>query len=75
MYLLDADTLTHLYAQHPRVVERLRQCDEPEIGISIVTKAEVLRCAVRVPAESGERRTSRAHKAGWRSAKRCCDNC
>jgi tRNA(fMet)-specific endonuclease VapC len=43
MYLLDADTLTHLHARHPRVVERLRQCDEPEIGISIVTKAEVLR--------------------------------
>ena len=43
MHLFDADTLTHLHAQHPRVVERLRQCDDPEIGISIVTKAEVLR--------------------------------
>jgi tRNA(fMet)-specific endonuclease VapC len=43
MHLLDADTLTHLHAQHPRVVERLRRCDDPEIGISIVTKAEVLR--------------------------------
>ena len=33
MHLLDADTLTHLHAEHPRVVERLRRCDDPEIGI------------------------------------------
>jgi len=43
MHLLDTDTLTYLHAGHPRVVERLRQCDDPETGISIVTKAEVLR--------------------------------
>ena len=60
MHLLDADTLTHLHAQHPRVVERLRRCDDPEIGISIVTKAEVLRAQVRVPAEGSRRRTNSA---------------
>jgi tRNA(fMet)-specific endonuclease VapC len=56
MHLLDADTLTHLHAQHPRVVERLRQCDDPEIGISIVTKAEVLRarCEFLLKAADGE---------------------
>ena len=56
MRLLDADTLTHLHAQHPRVVQRLRQCDDPEIGISIVTKAEVLRarCEFLLKAADGE---------------------
>ncbi len=43
MYLLNADTLTHLYQGHEKVVERLRQCDDPDIGVSIVTKVEVLR--------------------------------
>ena len=43
MHLLDTDTLTHLHAGHGKVVERLRRCDDVEIGIAIVTKAEVLR--------------------------------
>ena len=43
MHLLDTDTLTYLYAGHAKVVERLRQCDDLEIGVTIVTKAEVLR--------------------------------
>jgi tRNA(fMet)-specific endonuclease VapC len=43
MRLLDADTLTHLHAGHERVIERLRHCDDPDIGITIVTKAEILR--------------------------------
>jgi tRNA(fMet)-specific endonuclease VapC len=43
MYLLDSDTLSYLYAGHGKVVDRLRQCDDVEIGIAIVTKAEVLR--------------------------------
>lgn len=43
MYLLDTDTLTHLWASHPKVVERLRTVDDPDIGITIITKVEVLR--------------------------------
>ena len=43
MHLLDTDTLTHLYAGNPKVVERLRTVDDPDIGITIITKVEVLR--------------------------------
>jgi tRNA(fMet)-specific endonuclease VapC len=43
MHLLDSDTLTFLHAGHGKVVERLHQCDDVEIGIAIVTKAEILR--------------------------------
>ena len=43
MYLLDTDTLTHLWANHPKVAERLRTVDDPDIGITIITKVEVLR--------------------------------
>ena len=63
MHLLDADTLTHLHAQHPRVVERLRQCDDPEIGISIFTKAESC-LRVRLPAEGRRRPASHPRLAG-----------
>ena len=43
MHLLDTDTLTHLYAGRPNVVERLRTVDDPNVGITIITKVEVLR--------------------------------
>ena len=43
MHLLDTDTLTHLYAGHPRVTERLRRLLDPEVGTTIVTKIELLR--------------------------------
>ncbi|AFY44314.1 type II toxin-antitoxin system VapC family toxin [Nostoc sp. PCC 7107] len=43
MYLLDTDTLTYLYAGNANVVERLRSVNDPEVGITIITKAEVLR--------------------------------
>ncbi|MER3493722.1 MAG: PIN domain nuclease [Mastigocladus sp. ERB_26_2] len=43
MHLLDTDTLTHLYAGNPNVVERLKAVEDPEVGITIITKAEVLR--------------------------------
>jgi tRNA(fMet)-specific endonuclease VapC len=43
MRLLDADTLTHLYAGHERVVDRLRRCDDADVAITIITKAEILR--------------------------------
>jgi tRNA(fMet)-specific endonuclease VapC len=43
MYLLDTDTLTHLYAGQSNVVERLRSVDDSDVGITIITKGEVLR--------------------------------
>ncbi|MGO8747041.1 MAG: type II toxin-antitoxin system VapC family toxin [Thermoguttaceae bacterium] len=43
MHLLDADTLTYLHAGHEKAAQRLRQCDDPETGVAIITKAEVLR--------------------------------
>ncbi len=43
MYLFDTDTLTHLYGGQPNVVERLRTVDDPDVGITIITKVEVLR--------------------------------
>ena len=43
MYLLDTDTLTHLHAGSPRVVEHLQAVEDPDIGITIITKIELLR--------------------------------
>ena len=43
MYLLDTDTLTHLHAGNPRVVEHLQAVEDPDIGITIITKIELLR--------------------------------
>jgi tRNA(fMet)-specific endonuclease VapC len=43
MHLLDTDTLTYLHAGHPRVVERLRQLADPDVGTTIITKIELLR--------------------------------
>lgn len=43
MHLLDTDTLTHLYAGHPRVTERLHSLIDPEVGTTIITKIEMLR--------------------------------
>jgi len=43
MYLLDTDTLTHLHAGQPRVIARLRELVDPDVGTTIVTKIELLR--------------------------------
>ena len=43
MHLLDTDTLTHLHAGHPHVVERLQKLADPDVGITIVTRIELLR--------------------------------
>jgi tRNA(fMet)-specific endonuclease VapC len=43
MHLLDTDTLTHLYAGHPRVIEHLQKLKDPDVGITIITKVEMLR--------------------------------
>jgi tRNA(fMet)-specific endonuclease VapC len=43
MYLLDSDTLSHLWARHERVEMRLRQVEDAEVGTTSVTKCEILR--------------------------------
>jgi tRNA(fMet)-specific endonuclease VapC len=43
MYLLDTDTLTHLYTGNSNVIDRLKSVADPEVGITIITKVEVLR--------------------------------
>lgn len=43
MYLLDTDTLTHLHAGNSNVIERLKLAADVEVGITIITKVEVLR--------------------------------
>ncbi len=43
MYILDSDTLTHLHAGNPRVVENLRNTADSDVVTTIVTKIELLR--------------------------------
>jgi tRNA(fMet)-specific endonuclease VapC len=43
MHLLDTDTLTHLHAGNENVQRQLQILDDPEIGITIITKIELLR--------------------------------
>ena len=43
MHLLDTDTVSHLWANHERVVDRLRRCDDTEIGTTSISKCEILR--------------------------------
>jgi tRNA(fMet)-specific endonuclease VapC len=55
MYLLDTDTLTHLHAGNYNVLARLKSVIDIEVGITIITKVEVLRGRIDylVKAESG----------------------
>ena len=43
MYLLDTDTLTHLYRGNSNVVRQLKAVEDVDVGITIVTKVEILR--------------------------------
>ncbi len=43
MHLLDTNIVTALYAGNERVMNRLRDLDDPQVGIIIITKAELLR--------------------------------
>lgn len=43
MHILDTDTLTHLYAGHPNVIENLKRLDDADIRITIINKIELLR--------------------------------
>jgi tRNA(fMet)-specific endonuclease VapC len=56
MYLLDTDTLTHLYAGNRNVIARLNAVEDSEVAISIITKVEVLRGRIDylIKADNGE---------------------
>jgi tRNA(fMet)-specific endonuclease VapC len=43
MFILDTDTLTHLHARHPRVVQNFHACTDPDIGTTIITRIEIIR--------------------------------
>lgn len=42
MLILDTDTVIHLHAGNPNVVENLKKTDDPDIKITIITKIELL---------------------------------
>ncbi|UBF25010.1 hypothetical protein K9N68_25735 [Kovacikia minuta CCNUW1] len=56
MHLLDTDTLTYLHAGHPKVIEQLRNVEDPDGGTTIITKIEMLRGRMDyvLKAETGE---------------------
>jgi tRNA(fMet)-specific endonuclease VapC len=43
MYLLDMDTLTHLYSDNAQVVLHLYELADAQAGITVVSKIEMLR--------------------------------
>jgi tRNA(fMet)-specific endonuclease VapC len=43
MHLLDTDTLTHLYAGHPKVIANLQKLGDPGVTTTVITKVEMLR--------------------------------
>jgi tRNA(fMet)-specific endonuclease VapC len=43
MRILDTDILTHLYAGHYRIIDRLKKLQDPDVCTTIVTKIELLR--------------------------------
>ena len=43
MHLLDTDTLSHLHAGNPKVIDRLRRLDDAEVATTVITQIELLR--------------------------------
>ncbi|MBE9009723.1 type II toxin-antitoxin system VapC family toxin [Pseudanabaenaceae cyanobacterium LEGE 13415] len=43
MHLLDTNIVSALYAGNERVIRRLQNLDDPQVGITIITKVELLR--------------------------------
>ena len=56
MHLLDTDTLSHLWVRHERVIQRAADVDDTELGVTSITKAEILRrrCENLLKAETAE---------------------
>lgn len=43
MHLLDTNTLTALHKGDPRVIDRLKHLDDPDIATTLITKIELMR--------------------------------
>jgi tRNA(fMet)-specific endonuclease VapC len=43
MHLLDTNTLTALHKGEPRVIDRLKHLDDPDIATTLITKIELMR--------------------------------
>lgn len=54
MYLLDTDTLTHLYAGHRRVQEQLQRAQTGNVATTIITKLEIMRGRLDVVLKAAE---------------------
>jgi tRNA(fMet)-specific endonuclease VapC len=56
MYLLDTNILTALYVGNQKVIEKIRQLDNPQIATTIVNKAEIIqgRISFLLKANDGE---------------------
>ncbi len=64
MYLLDTDTLTHIYAGHERVTARLQRLQSAAVGTTIINKVEILRGrieAVRKAADGAQLLQAQTH--------------
>jgi tRNA(fMet)-specific endonuclease VapC len=59
MFVLDSDTWTHLFHEHPKVVAKMQQAvlQREIVGIAIITKIEILqgRMAALLKADTHER--------------------
>src|SRR5262245_9637566 len=57
MFVLDTDTLTLAYTEHPRVSEQFHRGDPNEVAGTVITQIEVLRGRFEslLKAENGER--------------------
>jgi len=54
MHILDTDTLTHLQKGNERVKMRLAAAKDYEFGITIVTRAEILRGRIEFLLKAGD---------------------
>jgi tRNA(fMet)-specific endonuclease VapC len=62
MYLLDSDMLTHLYAGHPKVEQKIRESTDPDIGTTIISKLEMLRGRIEFLLKATEQDLLRAQE-------------
>ena len=56
MHILDTDIITHLHEGHPKVIECLKTTEDENIGITIITKIELLRGRFEFLLKASDRR-------------------
>lgn len=67
MHLLDTDTVSRLWMGHERVVQRAAAVDDSELGITAISKAEILRgrCENLLKAETAEETLKAQRRFDW----------